>query len=776
MKGFFSREDKSSILAIALLLVLFCHRLLFTSLDRILAAFDMGHMQYFWAYFKKECYLNGILPLWCPYIFGGHPHAAMPDAAVFYPPDVMYLILPLGFAMNLSIVLHLFMAGIFTYLYCREIKLSPNASLVGAIVFMLHGFFANQLTLGHIDIVRTACYLPAVFYFVERGLIRKDWKSYLWGSLALALQILCGHPQMYFYTILFLGLYAILRAALLGSFRKERWKALSPLLIVFFITGVAVCLTVFQLSLTFEYSRLSDRMSHSMDFATLGSALPLFPRQLVSPDLTINHSSPEYETGGYAGIIPLAAALFALMGCRKKSGYVPLMGLMGAASLLLMFGGRIPMLHPLFRVIPGIMFFRIHGRSVLILAFCISVLSAIGIQELFSGGYRRKSPRVFRAVMGILALALVALGAMLVFWPGRLGQTHLQSWNILNPVEEPLRWSDAPALLPLLWLSVGMSALYVLDRFGRSRKIQLMIIGIVWLDLFSTLGGRLNTIPLGELVSQRQFLREAQEAQGVFRVWYPTEPYPSNRAIADHIENMNGYAPLMLGRYMNFLASVTGIQPAWKIKTMNHLGLELFSTLPSAVSRLFNTRFGVSFDPATQTFRTVESRHWTPRAYLVSNYQLVETEADSLSIVSEKGFDPLELVVLEKPPAIPPGPADSGSRVLSTRTAINEIEVSYRAMTPKILVLSEQYYPGWRATVDGAPTKIYRANYLLRAVEAPAGTHTVCFSYRPSSLAIGFPISILTLLGIVVVLVKPVRRKSGRGCSRGALGNENSGS
>ena len=289
MKGFFSRENKFSILAIALLLVLFCHRPLFTSLDRVLAAFDMGHMQYFWAYFKEECYLNGILPL--------------------------------EFAMNLSIVLHLLMAGIFTYLYCREIKLSPNASLLGSIVFMLHGFFANQLTLGHIDIVRTACYLPAVFYFVERWLIRNDWKSYLWGSLALALQI-------------------------------------------------------------------------------------------------------------------------------------------------------------------------------------------------------------------------------------------------------------------------------------------------------------------------------------------------------------------------------------WKIKIMNHLGLELFSTRPSAVSRLFNTRLAVSFDPATQTFRAVESRHWTPRAYLVSNYQLVETEADSLSIVSEKGFDPLELVVLEKPPAIPPGSADSGSRVLSTRTSINEIEVSYRAMTPKILVLSEQYYPG----------------------------------------------------------------------------------
>jgi len=59
--------------------------------------------------------------------------------------------------MNLSLVLHQFMAGIFTYLYCREIKLQPIAAVFGAIVFMLHGFFADQLMSGHIDIVRTAC-------------------------------------------------------------------------------------------------------------------------------------------------------------------------------------------------------------------------------------------------------------------------------------------------------------------------------------------------------------------------------------------------------------------------------------------------------------------------------------------------------------------------------------------------------------------------------------------------------------------------------------------
>ncbi len=760
MKDSLSRQDLYSILAVALMSVLFFHRLLLVTPDRILAAFDMGHMQYFWAYFKKECFLDGILPLWSPYIFGGHPHAALPDAAVFYPPDVLYLALPLGPAMNVSLVMHQLAAGIFTYLYCREIKLQSTASLLGAIVFMLHGFFANQLMLGHIDIVRTACYLPAVLFFVERGLARKSLRSYLCGSVALALQILCGHPQMYFYTVLFIGLYVGLRMMLFGDLKDEGWRFFSPLLVVLSVVVLAVCLSIFQLLLTFEFSQLSDRASRSTDFAFLGSAHPVFFPQLFFPNLTIDHNPPKYESGGYAGILPLAAAVFALIGCRRKNRHVVLMGIAALLSLLLMFGGRAPLLHFIYYLVPGMNFFRIHMRIVLVFGFCVSVLSAIGIQELFSGASRRESPKAYWAALGIVVGAIIVLISMSAFWRDHLSRSDFMGWNTLQAVEEAVRWSDTPVLLPLLMLAVAGTGLYFMGRVRMSGKMQIIIVGVVWLDLFTASSGKIDTIPVERLTPQREFLQEVGAAEAPFRVWFPTEPYPSNRAIADHIENMNGYAPLMLARYMNFLAAATDISPAWEIKAMNHLRLEMFDTLPVAVARVFNVRFRLVPDMAAQRYRALENKQWTPRAYLVSNYQLAESEADSLEIVSREDFDPLESVILEEAPAFASVASEQSPLVPRVWTSINEVKVVYNAESPAMLVLSEQYYPGWKATVDDKPAKIYRANYLLRAVEAPAGTHTVRFVYRPAALTFGLPVSALALLGVLIAMIRPGRRRN----------------
>ncbi len=754
-----ARHNRFCITAIVLLSILFLHRLVFAAPDRILAAFDMGHMQYFWAYFKKQCYLGGAVPLWCPNIFGGHPFAALPDTAAFYPPDILYLLLPLGSAMNLSIVIHQIMAGIFTYLFCREIRLGPNASVLGAIAFMLHGFFINQLVLGHVDIVRTAYYLPVVMYFVERGLARSDWRSCVCGGLALGLQILCGHPQMYFYAILFLGAYTVLRIALFANLRRDGKKAFAPLLFVSLVVGLGICLSLFQLLLTFEFSQLSDRASRSIDFAAYGSMHPVSMLQLFFPNLTISHHAPQFESSVYAGLIPLGAGIFAVLSCWKKNRHVPVLAVPAVLSLLVMLGERTPIFYIFYHIVPGMDFFRMHPRIVLVFAFCVSVLAAIGAEELFSGRARRESPKAFATVPGVFLTAILVLCGLLIFFPDSLSHTKFLGWNSLQTVEEAVGWGAGAVLLPLVWLVVAAGAIFLLGRAEASRRLQLTIIGVVWLELFTTFYGKLDTISVKELASPKPFMQKVKAAEGPFRVWFPTEPYASNRAIADRLENMNGYSPLMLERYMNFLSAVTGIEPAWKVKIMNHLTLGIFEELPPAVARLFNVRFAISVDPAQWSARFIENPNPVPRAYLVSSYRIAGGEEESRTIVSGAGFDPLATVILEEEPGIRPAPSDSEPQVLDVRTSVNEIEVSYQAAAPSIRVLSEQYYPGWKATIDGRPTKIYRADYLLRAVEAPQGAHTVRFSFRPAAMSVGLPISLIVLVGAIAALIAADRRK-----------------
>ncbi len=239
LKDSFSKKNWLPVVAVIVMSVIYCHRLLFVKSGQVLAGYDMGYIHYYWVYFKKFCYLNKTLPLWNPYVFGGYPHAAFPETAAFYIPDIIFLAMPLESAVNWSVAAHLSLAGIFTYLFCREIKLQKSASVIGAIVFMLNGYFILRLSVGHIGIIRTSCYLPVVFYFIERGLGRKDWKSYLWGSLALALQILCGHSQFYYYTILFLASYVMIRAFFLDDLRSRKQIILSRLLMLSSVITIA---------------------------------------------------------------------------------------------------------------------------------------------------------------------------------------------------------------------------------------------------------------------------------------------------------------------------------------------------------------------------------------------------------------------------------------------------------------------------------------------------------------------------------------------------------
>jgi uncharacterized membrane protein YfhO len=94
----------------------------------------------------------------------------------------------------------------------------------------------------------------------------------------------------------------------------------------------------------------------------------------------------------------------------------------------------------------------------------------------------------------------------------------------------------------------------------------------------------------------------------------------------------------------------------------------------------------------------------------------------------------------------------------------NSVQVAFDAAAPSYLVLNDAYYPGWQAWLDGKPVPIRRADYLMRAIQVPAGTHRLVFTYAPLSYLAGLVISVLSALAIAAVLLwswKPwaVRRR-----------------
>jgi hypothetical protein len=153
-----------------------------------------------------------------------------------------------------------------------------------------------------------------------------------------------------------------------------------------------------------------------------------------------------------------------------------------------------------------------------------------------------------------------------------------------------------------------------------------------------------------------------------------------------------------------------------------------------------------------------------PRAYVVHEAIVIEDDAAALAALADPAFDPAQRVILHTQPE----PNLTGFENLSGLSQVTTIAYAPERMTldvtlpaPGYLVLSEAAYPGWKATVDGTPAQVLRANVHFRAVALNEGTHHVVLAYKPASYAIGFTISLAAsaVLFVGLAVNRRARRK-----------------
>jgi hypothetical protein len=146
-----------------------------------------------------------------------------------------------------------------------------------------------------------------------------------------------------------------------------------------------------------------------------------------------------------------------------------------------------------------------------------------------------------------------------------------------------------------------------------------------------------------------------------------------------------------------------------------------------------------------------------PRAWVVDRARPVDSEEEALDAVLEPGFDPRAAAVVEEPlPGLEPG----GGRARIERYEPERVRIEATARGRSLVVLSDIWYPGWRATVDGREAPVERVDYLLRGVAVGPGTHTVELTYRPASWRAGWLISALAAVGLVATGLL-LRRRAG---------------
>ncbi len=146
-----------------------------------------------------------------------------------------------------------------------------------------------------------------------------------------------------------------------------------------------------------------------------------------------------------------------------------------------------------------------------------------------------------------------------------------------------------------------------------------------------------------------------------------------------------------------------------------------------------------------------------PRAWLVGKV-LTVTEAEALGalhssrLADGSAFDPAQVALVEEPQGFTQRVLDRDATARVTYLSDGRMEVETRANAPAFLVTSDVFYPGWEATVDGVPARLFRANYVLRGLPVPAGTHTIRFEFRPRSFYRGAAVSAASLLLLAAVV------------------------
>jgi hypothetical protein len=152
--------------------------------------------------------------------------------------------------------------------------------------------------------------------------------------------------------------------------------------------------------------------------------------------------------------------------------------------------------------------------------------------------------------------------------------------------------------------------------------------------------------------------------------------------------------------------------------------------------------------------RVYENTMAYPRAYFADRVRAERSQGRVLTSVTAPGFDGRHEALVESgsPPSVPDASGPAAASV--NRPGPNELVVESVTTEPRLLVVSEMYFPGWRAYVDGVETPIYRTNYLFRGVVVPAGRHAVTFLYRPMSVVIGAAVTMLAGLAVLWVLTR----------------------
>jgi len=766
--------------------LLFFHKLIFNFDQIVYPAPDI----FYSTYIERTLFSQSIidyksLPLWNPYVFSGSPFLGNPTSAMFYPLNLLFLLLPINAAFGYLFTIDSFLIGIFTYLYARIIKIDEFGSLISAVTIMFSGPLTASVFAGHPILSDTFIWFPLALLFFELMLVKKRLIFVLMAGLTITLMFFAGAPQIAVYEIFSLLIYFLLRSiSEVKNIREFLKLSILPLLAI----GIGVLMATVQLLPNLEFSRLSQRGSNGIPYA-FASDFSLHPYQILSFVFPYFFGSPLngtywakgnfWELNGYIGILPLIFAALSLF--SKKNKYVFIFFITGLFAILYALGKYSYVFPFFFNYVPGFNNFRVPGRFLFVYAFSFSILSGIGANFLISN-LINKIKVVNRKIFILIPTTILPLIFLLLFiGTGKTIVSMYEKYVLRNSfavgINHSLLYSQTRN--DIVFFLVSLLFLYttiILKKKNIIKTYQLkaLIIFFVFLDLW-LFGSRLiDTRSIKETFKFTPIINRILKDKTTYRVFDMKGEYIPLLA-SNNLESVTGVDPLYLKDTRNFLWSIGKYvdMPYDSFVEINEISNPIFINLLNVKYAITNKKIKVNglseimesnfrpsyFSTPNQTYYLYKNTEVLPRAYIVPNALIINNKNKIFNFIANNNFDPRKYVILEEQPKnVRLNNFSDFKEVNITKANFNEMSLNFNLTNSGFLVLSEINYPGWKAYDNGKKTEIFKANYILRALYLNEGQHRIALIYEPNSYKIGLIISLTTLLFSFLYIIIYVNR------------------
>ena len=754
-------------------------------------------------------------PLWNPYLFGGMPYVAAMHGDIFYPTFLLRIMMPTDAAMTWGMILHLMLAGFGGYAFLRAIGVGFHGALVGGIAYMMGGQVSSLVSPGHDGKLFVSALLPVTLLVLTRGV--RDGRHWAWGVLALVigLAVLSPHPQLLQYLLLAAGAWALMLAC--GNVgtgggpltRRQTFTRLGLALAAVLVGGAMGAIQYLPVREYVEWSpRAGGRdytyaTSFSMPIEELfNTYLPQFtgilenywgrnPIKLHSEYIgagvlflaaaafagTRPAGKPAGKTAGKtAGISGSSTAIHAVAdGATRRRLRWFFTGLL-VVSLFWALGGYTPFYHLVYAIVPGSKFFRAPSTIFFITTFSVAVLAAFGTERILTGQVSRRW----------YTWALGAGGAIAVL--ATVGALNQLAIGIANPRLMDAVDANAPELLKGAWRSFLFLAATVGVAWAFSaRRISGMVAGsllaaVTVIDIWSVERTFFKfSAPASVLYASDEAIEHVRKETQPVRVIATQlaegaryhDPNIFGDGLMTHgVRVTMGYHGNELGRYQVLGMKEQGWAQIgnptfWGLANVKYFYTNIDSLpIPGArrvvgpVRDAAGTMVSLFELPGDHPFAWVApviAKY--PDASIAEAVRAPNLPYRSVALIDTASTTPA--VALTSMPA----PLDLPVTASHYEPGKFTVELASPAPAGSALVVSENYYPGWQAVVDGQPAKAERANLSLMAVALPAGARKVEFTFDSAPFHTGRTITLgalaVALLGAAAGIFAGRRRTDG---------------